>query len=178
MSTDAKSCRTTSANMSSTNPRRDLHRNAAIRGVILRVPIPIGSRRTSAGSICNHVRLSGDPTISGSMQARARPANSPCQTVICLVHCFPYRFLAAPFPLPQPLFLTEKASEIAQFLCNLTPLESALIQVLILINLKFFRMNTYEKQGGGGIPLASAPSHPVPRHSNPLPEESRCVLTP
>jgi len=154
MSTGAKSCRTTSANMSSTNPRRDRHRNAAIRGVILSVPIPVGTWRTSAESTCNHVvRLSGDPAICGSMQARARLANSPCQTVICLVYYFPYKSLAALLLSRRLPFIAKRTPQIAQFLCNLTPLESALIQVLILINfLKIFRMNTYEKQGEGGTP--------------------------
>ncbi len=143
--------------MSTTNPCRDLHRKAVIRGVILRVPIPIGTRRTSAGSIRNHVRLSGDPAISGSMQARARPANSPCQAVICLVYYFPYKSLAA-LLLPRRLpFIAKRVPQIAQFLCSLTPLGSALVQVLILINLKFFRMNTYEKQGGGGYPSLRPP---------------------
>jgi hypothetical protein len=177
MSTGTKSCRTTSANMSTTNPCRDLHRKAVVRGVILRVPIRIGTRRTPAESVCNHVRLSGDPAISGSMQARARPANSPCQTVISLVYYFLYKSLAASLPLRRFSFLVRQTPRLALFLCNLTPLESALVQVLILINLKLFKMNTYEKQGVGGTPRFG-PSHPAPRHSNPLPEERRCVLTP
>jgi hypothetical protein len=157
MSTGTKSCRTTSANMSSANPRQDLHRNAAIRGVILRAfdlsrakPRDEDARRTSAGSTCNHVCLNG--VISGSMRAPARPANSPCQTVISLVHYSPYESLAASLPLRRFPFLVGQTPRVALFLCNLTPLESALVQVLILINLKLFRMNTYEKQGVGGTP--------------------------
>jgi hypothetical protein len=168
--------------MSSANPRQDLHRNAAIRGVILSAPIPIGTRRTSAESTCNHVCLNGD--ISGSMQARARPADSPCETVICLVYYFPYKSLAA-LLLPRRLpFITKRAPQIAQFLCNLTPLESALPDHLVSAENKGFiqMLSLLEcaltKNRGRGVPLASAPSHPVPRHSNPLPEESRCVLTP
>src|SRR5258708_24409543 len=43
----------------------------------------------------------------------------------------------------------------------LTPLESALIQVFILGNLKLFRMNTYKKHGGAGLLLlTSLPNYP------------------
>jgi hypothetical protein len=40
-----------------------------------------------------------------------------------------------------------------------TPLESTLVEVFILNNLNFFRMNTYEKQGGGGVLLLT--KHPI-----------------
>jgi hypothetical protein len=161
MSTDTKSCRTTSAKMLSTNPCRNLHRNAAIRGVILSAPIPIGTRRTSAESTCNHVCLNGD--ISGSMQARARPADSPCQTVICLVYYFPYKSLAA-LLLPRRLpFITKNAPQIAQFLCNLTPLESALPDHLVSVENKGFTQMLSllecaltKNRGEGGYPTSSA----------------------
>jgi hypothetical protein len=136
MSTGTKSCRTTSAKMLSTNPCRNLHRNAAIRGVILSAPIPIGTRRTSAESTCNHVCLNGD--ISGSMQARARPANSPCQTVICLVYYFAYKSLAASLPLRRFPFLVGQTPRLALFLCNLSPLESALPAHLVSAENKGF----------------------------------------
>src|SRR6266481_7027105 len=41
----------------------------------------------------------------------------------------------------------------------LTPLESALIQVFILGNLKLFRMNTYKKHRGEGVLLLT--THPM-----------------
>src|ERR1700674_1180686 len=47
-------------------------------------------------------------------------------------------------------YTPRKQLEFAPFLCDVTLLESTLIEVLILNNLKPFRINTYEKQGGGG----------------------------
>jgi hypothetical protein len=150
MSTATKSCRTASTDMLSVL-RQDLHRSAAIRGVILRASDE-DVRRISTENICNAVCLNGDQAIGGSMQARTRPVNSPCQTHISLVQYLVGICAATSLPSPQPQFLSLTGVKIAQFLCILSSLESALIEVLILMNLKPFRMNTYEKTGGGGPP--------------------------
>jgi hypothetical protein len=80
------------------------------------------------------------------------PADSPCQTDISLV------LYLLGIPSTDSLaslrlqFLSPTSLKIAQFLCNLSSLESALIQVFILKNLNSFRMNTYEKTRGWGYP--------------------------
>ena len=43
-------------------------------------------------------------------------------------------------------------------------LEFALIQVFVLQNLNSFKMNSYEKHGAGGMPVA-VPGHPLRRKS-------------
>src|SRR6266849_9255641 len=73
----------------------------------------------------------------------------------------------------------------------LTPLESALIQVFILRNLKLFRMNTYKKHRGEGVLLLTRlpnsvdqPSYPprtpkslarIINHRSPVPSPSPCL---
>jgi hypothetical protein len=84
-------------------------------------------------------------------------ANSPCQIDAPVVYYLLSTSVAASVASLQPPFRSQECPEIAQFLRNLSPLESALIQVFILNNLKSFRMNTYEKHGDRGEWLTRNP---------------------
>src|SRR5713226_1641624 len=87
--------------------------------------------------------------FSSLMPAPAGPADFPCQIVASLVSYLPYTSAAALSPVPRPSSLRRKATKTAQLLCNLSHLESTLLQVFILKNLISFRINTYKKQGEG-----------------------------
>src|ERR1700674_1436580 len=88
----------------------------------------------------------------GQMRVPAGLTNFTCPSAISLVIYFLGIPVAASFASPRPPILTLRAHKIAQFLCILNPLESALIQVFILKSLNSFRMNTYEKTRGRGCP--------------------------
>ena len=89
----------------------------------------------------------------GSVAISARFANSPCQTVVSLIPYPLYKSLAAAMPAPWPSLITKNASEIAQFLCNISPFRiNTCKSVSKQRTLTAFRMNTYEKQGGRGVP--------------------------
>src|SRR5260370_36418596 len=79
------------------------------------------------------------------MPAPAGPADFPCQIVASLVSYLPYTSAAALSPVPRPLSLRRKAPKTAQLLCNLSRLESTILQVFILKSLISFRINTYNK---------------------------------
>src|SRR5258708_39544241 len=53
-----------------------------------------------------------------------------------------------------------------QHIAPITPLESALVEVFILKSLKFFRINTYEKHRGEGVPplLPTCPTRNAQKH--------------
>jgi hypothetical protein len=110
------------------------------------------ARRISTENIYNHVCLNRDLAIRGSIQAPACHADSRCQIYVSRV----LYLLGIPstdsLASLRPQFLSPTSVKIAQFLCNLRSLESALIQVFILKNLNSLRMNTYEKHRGGGTP--------------------------
>src|SRR6267154_351397 len=88
---------------------------------------------------------------SSLMPAPAGPADFPCQTVASLVPYLLYTSAAALSPVPRPSSLGRKAPKTAQLLCNLSRLESTLLQVFILKSLISFRINTYKKQRRGWI---------------------------
>src|SRR5712664_4360985 len=71
-----------------------------------------------------------DPRAVGMMRVLADPANSFCQSYVSLVHYLSGTYLAASPPSPPPPFRTQKWSEIAQFLCNVSPLEATLMDPL------------------------------------------------
>src|SRR5260370_39475918 len=88
----------------------------------------------------------------------------------------PYTSAAALSRMTRPSSLRRKAPKTAQLLCNLSRLESTLLQVFILKNLISFRINTYKKQGGG---VGRSPSRKLftrPTRTNP--EDSTSALTP
>jgi hypothetical protein len=85
-----------------------------------------------------------------SIRARARLANSPCQTHISLVPYLLGISAADFFSSPQPQFLSPTDTKIAQLFCNVSPLRmNTCKSVSKQRTLTAFRMNTYEKQGGG-----------------------------
>jgi hypothetical protein len=113
-----------------------------------------------------------------SMQVPAGLADSPCQTDISLVLYLLGTSMAASLVSPRPPSLSLTAPKIAQFLCILNLLESTLVEVLMLRNLKLFRMNTYEKHRGWGSTPVAVLSHPVLIEvMKTIPEERPCVLT-
>src|SRR5690242_8466031 len=91
------------------------------------------------------------------MPACACPANSPCQTVTVVVPYLFYISLAACIPALRPSSSAKNAPKIAPSLCNATPVESTLLQLFMLMNLKPFKINTGEKKVGWG-PSWDAPS--------------------
>ena len=58
------------------------------------------------------------------------PANSSCQSHISVVHYLLGTFLAASAPSSSPPLRPQKWSELAQFLCNVSPLEATLMDLL------------------------------------------------
>src|SRR6267378_4093655 len=98
------------------------------------------------------------------MPAPAGPADFPCQIVASLVPYLPDTYAAALSPMTRPSSLRRKAPKTAQLLCNLSRLESTLLQVFILKSLISFRINTYKKQGGWGGPqvVNFSPGQPEP----------------
>jgi hypothetical protein len=164
MSTGTKSCRTTSTDMADIHPIRDviLSTSDEVRysdsGGVHRTPETGDARRISTENIYNHVRLNGDLAISSSMQAPARPANFPCQPVVCVISYLPYKSVAAAMPVPRPSLTTKKASEIAQFLCNVSPFRmNSCKSVSKQRTLTAFRMNTCEKTRGRGVSRFRSP---------------------
>src|SRR5260370_34139701 len=61
------------------------------------------------------------------------PANSPCQTVVPLVHCLLYTSAAASVASCGHHSTLKKCSKIAQFLCNLSPLDPTLLSSLVCV---------------------------------------------
>src|SRR5258708_40182102 len=68
-----------------------------------------------------------NPDVAGMMRVLADPANSFCQSYISVVDDLSGISLAASLPPP---FRTQKWSEIAQFLCNVSPLKTTLMDLL------------------------------------------------
>src|SRR5260370_38231136 len=124
-----------------------------------------------------------NPGAVSMMRVLADPANSSCQSYVSVVHCPSGTYLAASPPSPPPPFRTQKWSEIAQFLCNVSPLETTLMDLLASVANK--RLTgclspldaTLTKNVGVGYPRL-APLHPLSRHRESVPEEQKCVLTP
>src|SRR6267143_4958391 len=72
-----------------------------------------------------------NPGAVGMMRVLADPANSSCQSYVSVVHYLSGTFLAASPPSPPPpSFRPQKWSEIAQFLCSVSPLETTLMDLL------------------------------------------------
>src|SRR6267143_2335094 len=72
-----------------------------------------------------------NPGAVGMMRVLADPANSSCQSYVSVVRYLSGTFLAASPPSPPPPpFRPQKWSEIAQFLCNVSPLETTLMDLL------------------------------------------------
>src|SRR5437879_8517380 len=94
-------------------------------------------------------RCSVDAGAIGTTCLSAGPPNSPCQTDAPVVHYPSGTILAASVASPGPHSAVKNALKIAPFSCNLSPLESPLLQVLILNGLISLRINTYEKSGEG-----------------------------
>jgi|ERR1700674_337431 hypothetical protein len=159
MSTSTKSCRATNTDMPSAN---------LLRAVILSVPIPIGHHhrfrllpeRISTESTCNHVCWRGDVGFSALMQIPAHLRDFTCQYDICLVLYILGTSLVAFLALPQPPTASPTDSKLAQFWCNVSPLECAV-----------------PKNRGRGqpglVPLESRSS----LLKIPFSKERRCVLT-
>jgi hypothetical protein len=83
--------------------------------------------------------------------APAGPADFACQALISLVLYLPYTSAAALSPVPQPAFPTRKAPKTAQFLCNVSHLESTLLQVFILKSLIPFIVEAGYRYSYGAI---------------------------
>ena len=122
-----------------------------------------------------------NPGAVDMMRVLADPANSSCQSHIPVVQYLSGTSLAASAPSP---FHTQKWSEIAQFLCNVSPLKATLMDLLASVADK--RLTAWlspvdatltKNIGGGGYPRL-APLHPLARHRKSVPEEQKCVLTP
>ncbi len=71
-----------------------------------------------------------DPGVIGITRVRVAPANCSCQSHISVVHYLFDTSLAASAPSPPPPFRTQKWPEIADFLCNVSPLETTLMHLL------------------------------------------------
>jgi len=71
-----------------------------------------------------------DPGTVGMMRVLADPANFSCQTLSPLVHYLLGTALAVSPPSPPPLFRIQKRPEIAEALCNVSPLEATLMDLL------------------------------------------------
>jgi hypothetical protein len=154
MSTSTKSCRTTNTDMADIHHRRAVMHGTNPNRVVILSASDKDARRTSTEDTCNPVCLRGDVGIIAFPQLPARPAKSPCQADVSLVPYLPGTSLAASWASRSPHSALKKCSKIAQFLCNLSSLESTLLQVFIPNNLNPFRVNTYENTGGwGGIPV-------------------------
>jgi hypothetical protein len=140
------------------------------------------ARGISTEPICNHARLGRHPSASGSMQVPARIQNSPCQTLTPLVHYLLGTLVVASTAShsAHPA-LKNSRKKIAQFLCNLSPLNATLVSRLLCVaskelaqTPKFFRCNIYKNTGAD--PLWFLPSAYASPKS--VPEESKCALTP
>src|SRR6266481_3390996 len=64
---------------------------------------------------------------------QARLPNSPCRTVNSVVLYLPYKSLAAPFASAATLIQHKKCPQIAQLLCNLSPLDATLLSHLLCV---------------------------------------------
>src|SRR5216684_5014181 len=116
-----------------------------------------------------------DAGAVGRTRVSVAPANSSCQSEASVVHYLSSTSLVASAPSPPPPFRTQKWSEIAQILCNVSPLEATLMDLLASVANK--RLTTMlspldatltKNIGGVGVPRL-APLHPLPSHpkSNP-----------
>jgi hypothetical protein len=130
MSTNTKSCPTTNTDMADIHHRRAvMHGTNPNRAVILSASDK-DARRTSTEDTCNPVCLRGDVGIIAFPQLPARPANSPCQTAVSLVPYLSGTFVAASVPSRSPHSALKKCPKVAQFLCNVSPLEATLMDLL------------------------------------------------
>src|SRR6266403_2367383 len=78
--------------------------------------------------------------LSSIVYTEAHPRRSAARAAFCTSSIPSNSFARTPAPIQSAV--PQNGS--------ITPLESALIEVLILGNLKLFRMNTYAKHGGEG----------------------------
>jgi|SRR5712664_38588 len=170
MSTSTKSCPTIGTDMTGIHPMHsvmhrtkpcsaDTHGLKPKRDVILSASDK-DARRISTEPICNHMRLSGHLSASDSMQVPARPQNPPCQTHTPMVHYLPGTPVAASVASRRPHSALKKCTKIAQFLCNVSPLEATLMDLLASVANK--RLTTWlnpleatltKNIGGWGYPV-------------------------
>src|SRR5260370_41046100 len=105
------------------------------------------------------------------------PANSPCQTVVPLVHCLLYTSAAASVAscghhstlkkmLEDCTILVQSKS----FRCNTSELPRMCCKQRTCATPKSLRCNTYKKPGGGAS-LRLPPLHPLACHRKMVPEE-------
>jgi hypothetical protein len=96
------------------------------------------------------------------MSIPSGPANSPCQSDISLVYCLSDTSAAASITSPRPQSLSPADGKIAQFLCNLSPLDATLLSHLLCVAnkelaqyLSLLDATLTKTQGVGGIPVAA-----------------------
>src|SRR5882672_69607 len=126
MSTSTKSCRATSTDMVDIRPTRAIiHGTKTNRDVILHASDE-DARRTSTVNICNQVCLRGDAGISGFPPVPAGPPNSPCQSgtrssgyIFGRIH-----------GVPRCPFRSQKCPQKCTILCDVSPLETTLMDLL------------------------------------------------
>jgi len=181
MSTSTKSCRATSTDMVDIRPTRAIiHGTKTNRDVILRASDE-DARRTSTVNICNQVCLRGDAGISGFPPVPAGPPNSPRQSgTLSLLGTS----LAASVASRGPHSALKNARKNAQSLCDVSPLETTLMDLLASVANKRLTpllspldATLTKNIRGWGVPrLASL--HALPSHSKSIVKERRCVLTP
>src|SRR6266481_3304960 len=90
--------------------------------------------------------------LSSIVYTEAHPRRSAARAAFCTSSIPSNSFSRTPAPMQSAVPQNR----------SITPLESTLIEVLILGNLKLFRMNTYEKHGGRGAPRNSRPAANAP----------------
>src|SRR5258708_35413635 len=144
MSTTMKSCRT--MQNSCTSPLQGFGSSGA------QPPMHPSKNSPTSGSV--------EAGAVGRTRVSVAPANSSCQSDGPVVHYLSGTSLVASASSPPPRFRTEKWSEIAQFLCNVSPLEATLMDLLasvankrLTIRLSSLDATLTKNIGGGRTPL-------------------------
>src|SRR6266478_2277621 len=98
--------------------------------------------------------------LSSIVYTEAHPRRSAARAAFC-TSSIPSNFSRTPAPIQSAVPQNR----------SITPLESTLIEVLILGNLKLFRMNTYAKHGGGYLAIPGLRRTPLEAMLEFLPSE-------